>query len=99
MRLFNHFSASYSIGMEQHLTIFLPFITGLVIFVAVKPGQTLSLTQTLFPGSTSSLPPNSLLNMTFDCTTKQLVVHTQVSEGIQVIPQVLSLSNLFCHSE
>ena len=93
MRLFNHFSASYSIGMEQHLTIFLPFITGLVIFVAVKPGQTLSLTQTLFPGSTSSLPPNSLLNMTFDCTTKQLVVHTQVSEGIQVIPQVLSLSN------
>ena len=32
--------------------------------------------------------------MTFDCTTKQLDVHIQVSEGIQVIPQVLSLSNL-----
>ena len=62
--------------------------------MAVKPEQTLSLTETLFPGSSSSLPQNKLLNMTFDCTTKQLDVHIQVSEGVEVIPQVLSFSNL-----
>ena len=32
--------------------------------------------------------------MTFDCTTKQLDFHIQVSKEIQVIPQVLSLRNL-----
>ena len=32
--------------------------------------------------------------MTFDCTTKQLDVHIQVSEGVEVIPQILSFNNL-----
>ena len=70
------------------------FLLGPIIFVTVKPGQTLSLTETLFPGSSSGLPQNKLLNMTFDCTTKQLDVHIQVSEGVEVIPQILSFSNL-----
>ena len=37
--------------------------------------------------------------MTFDCTTKQLDVHVKISAGVEVIPQILSLSNLilsFC---
>ena len=62
--------------------------------MTVKPGHTLSLTETLFPGSSSGLPQNKLLNMTFDCTTKQLDVHIQVSEGVEVIPRILSFSNL-----
>ena len=32
--------------------------------------------------------------MTFDCTTKQLDVHVEISTGVEVIPQILSLSNL-----
>ena len=72
----------------------LNIITGPIIFVTVKPGYTLSLTETLFPGSSSELPQNKLLNMTFDCTTKQLDVHIQVSEGVEVIPHILSFSNL-----
>ena len=62
--------------------------------MAVRPGHTLSLTETLFPDSSSELPQNKLLNMTFDCTTKQLDVHIQVSEGVEVIPRILSFSNL-----
>ena len=62
--------------------------------MAVKPEHTLSLTETLFPGFSSELPQNKLLNMTFDCTTKQLDVHIQVSEGVEVIPHILSFSNL-----
>ena len=32
--------------------------------------------------------------MTFDCITKQLDVHVEISTGVEVIPQILSLSNL-----
>ena len=32
--------------------------------------------------------------MTFDCTTKQLDVHVEISAGVEVIPQILSLRNL-----
>ena len=79
----------------MHVGIILStFFAGTIIFASVKPEQTISLTETLFPGSSSSLPQNKLLNMTFDCTTKQLDVHIQVSEGVEVIPQVLSFSNL-----
>ena len=81
-------------GSMCHFSTFHIIIAGPIIFAAVKPGQTLSLTETLFPGSTSSLPQNILLNMTFDCTSKQLDVHIQVSEGVVVIPQVLSSSSL-----
>ena len=54
----------------------------------------MSLTEALFPGQSSSLPQNKLLNMTFDCTSKQLEVHIEISTGVEVIPQILSLSNL-----
>ena len=54
----------------------------------------MSLTEALFPGQSSSLPQNRLLNMTFDCTTKQLDVHVEISTGVEVIPQILSLSDL-----
>ena len=54
----------------------------------------MSLTEALFPGQSSSLPQNKLLNMTFDCTSKQLEVHIEISTGVEVILQILSLSNL-----
>ena len=69
-------------------------ITGTIWYVAAKPGQTLSLTETLFPGSNSGVPQNKLVNMTFDCTTKQLDVHIEIIAGVEVIPQILSFSNL-----
>ena len=64
------------------------------IFVSAIEGQTVSLTEALFPGQSSSLPQNRLLNMTYDCTTKQLDVHVEISTGVEVIPQILSLRNL-----
>ena len=67
---------------------------GSIFHVSPKAGKTLSLTEALFPGQSSSLPQNRLLNMTYDCTTKQLDVHVQISTGVEVIPQILSLSNL-----
>ena len=62
--------------------------------MSVDDSKTLSLTETLFPGQSSSLPQNKVLNMTFNCATGQLDVHVKISEGIEIIPQVLSFSDL-----
>ena len=69
-------------------------VTDSILFLAPKPGETLSLTETLFPGVSSSLPQNRILNMTFDCNTNQLDLHIEISEGAEFIPEVLSFSNL-----
>ena len=42
----------------------------------------------------SSLPQNRIINMTFDCNTNQLDFHIEISEGVEVIPEVLSFNNL-----
>ena len=42
----------------------------------------------------SSLPQNRIHNVTFDCNTNQLDLHIEISEGAEVIPEVLSFSNL-----
>ena len=42
----------------------------------------------------SSLPQNRIINMTFDCNTNQLDFHIEISEGVEVIPGVLSFNNL-----
>ena len=67
---------------------------GSMFYVSPVEGQTVSLTEALFPDQSSSLPQNRLLNMTFDCTSKQLNVHVEISAAVEVIPQILSLSNL-----
>ena len=69
------------------------FNTDQVLYAAVDNTAKLSITNAIFPGQTSKLPQNNLLNMTFNCATGQLDVHTRVSGDIEIIPQVLSLSN------
>ena len=70
------------------------FVTGPILYVAPSPGETLSLTEILFPGVSSSLPQHNFLNITFDCNANQLDLHIEISEGAEFIPEVLSFSNL-----
>lgn len=65
-----------------------------MLHITPKSGKTLSLTQVLFPGSSSSLPQNQLLNMTYDCTSNQLDVHVEISSGVEVVPGILSFTNV-----
>ena len=73
-----------------------PFLcTGEVIFVSAAEGNAVSLTTALFPSlSSSSLPPNKLLNMSFSCATGQLDVHVQLTGTMVLIPQVLSFTDV-----
>ena len=54
-------------------------------------GHDVSLTDALFPDQNFAIPHNKLLNMTYDCTTKQLSVHVEVNKEIEIFAQVLSL--------
>ena len=65
-----------------------------MFYIHTDDTQTLSITDVLFPGQASSLPQNHLLNMTFNCATGQLDFHIKLSGEVQIVPQVLSLSNL-----
>ncbi|CAI7997200.1 hypothetical protein GBAR_LOCUS2094 [Geodia barretti] len=68
---------------------------GEVIFVSAAAGNAVSLTTALFLSlSSSSLPPNKLLNMSFSCATGQLDVHVQLSGTLVLIPQVLSFTDI-----
>ena len=71
----------------------LGFTTG-VYYVEPQTGQSVSLDQVLFPGTTSNLPTHQLLNLTFDCTANKLDAHVQISSTVEVIPGLLTLSNL-----
>ena len=42
----------------------------------------------------STLPQNRILNITFDCNTKQLDLHIAISDEVEGIPRFLSFSNL-----
>ena len=64
----------YTLALHMHI---LSLGTNHVFYVAAKPGKTLSITETLFPGLSSNFPRNTLLNLTFNCATKQLDVHIQ----------------------
>ena len=65
-----------------------------IFYVSTDNQKKLSISEALFPNQASNLPPNNLVNMTFSCATGQLDVHIKISEKVQIIPQVLSLSNL-----
>ncbi|CAI7990402.1 hypothetical protein GBAR_LOCUS477, partial [Geodia barretti] len=68
---------------------------GEVIFASAAEGNAVSLTTALFPSlSSSSLPPNKLLNISFSCATGQLDVHVQLSGTLVLIPQVLSFTDV-----
>ena len=79
---------------SHNSNITLIWVSGPVFYAAPKPGLTVSLTEVLFPGVSSAFPQNELLNMTFDCSNKQLDVHVQISSGVEVVPDVISFSNV-----
>ena len=61
--------------------------------VVPKPGNSLSVTDTLFPGLKSSLPDTKVLNITYNCVNKQLDVEVEIHSVVDVIPKVLTLEN------
>ena len=77
-----------------HISFIIFCCAGQVFYVSVNNGNMLSISEVLFPGQASNLPQNTLVNMSFSCATGQLDVHIRISDGVQIIPQVLSLSNL-----
>ena len=42
----------------------------------------------------SSLPQNRILNITFDCNTKQLDLHIEISDEVEVIPGVVNFNDV-----
>ena len=56
-----------------------------VLYAAPRAGQSVTLTQVLFPGTISNLPPHQVHNLTFDCSTNQLDVHVQIAGTVEVI--------------
>ena len=65
-----------------------------MFFAAVTEGQSLSLSDVLFPNLSSSLLPNRLLNLTYDCKSEELYVHIDISTEVEVFPRVLSFTGL-----
>ena len=65
-----------------------------VYYAEPVTGNSVSLDQILFPSLTPVLPAHQLLNLTFDCATNQLDVHIKISSGAEIIPNILSFSNL-----
>ena len=84
----------YRINFDNSLcnSILLPY-TGKIFYVHTDDNQATNITEVLFPGQSSSIPQNKLLNMTFTCATGQLDVHVKLSDVVQIDSQVLSLSN------
>ena len=82
--------------MNIHLLYTLPHysVTDSTFYVVPKSGKVLSLAEALFPGVSSSLPQNKILNITFNCSTNQLDLHLEINERVEGIPKVLSFSNL-----
>ena len=81
--------------MQSSLLVLCYYISGQSFFVSIDESTTLSFSQILFPSlSSSSVPSNRLLNMSFDCATGQLDIHTELNGGIEIIPKVLSFNNI-----
>ena len=67
--------------------------TGKIFYIYTDDNQATNITEVLFPGQSSNIPQNKLLNMTFNCATGQLDVHIKLNDVVQIDSQVLSLSN------
>ena len=65
-----------------------------MFYAAPKPGETVNLTEVLFPGVISNMPKNQILNITFDCTTKRLEAHTEISSRVEVNPGILGFDSV-----
>ena len=70
------------------------FIAGPVIYIAPRPGKSVSLTEALFPGSKSTLPESKVINMTYNCPSKQLDLHVALHSKADIVVGVLTLSDL-----
>ena len=76
------------------LNVFVLIFADPVFFIVPKAGHTLSLTDALFSNAGSNIFTNQLLNLTFDCATKQLDAHIGIAGKIEIFPGVLVLTNV-----
>ena len=80
--------------LDLMLNVFVLIFADPVFYIVPKAGHTLSLTDALFPNAGSNIFTNQLLNLTFDCTTKQLDAHIGIANKIEIFPGVLVLTNV-----